>query len=139
MLYPTARLIQEGGYESDLSYKIYLLPGRFAATMEVEPTTLIRRAVAQVAGLPDPVEPVPFDRGRLLVTTDGQGAERRITSPAEWENRRRQIVAHVERATGPLPGPAFRVPLNVNVLEEVDCGSYVRRKIAYHVDPHDRV
>jgi len=136
---PTARLIQEGGYESDLSHKIYLMPGRFAPKMEVELTTLIRRAVAQVAGQPPPLEPVPFDRGRLLVAVDGQGAERRIALPADWEARRQQIVAHVELATGPLPGPAFRVPLDLKVLEEIDCGSYVRRKIAYNVDPHDRV
>ncbi len=136
---PTARLIQEGGYESDLSHKIYLLPGRFAPRMEVELTALIRRAVAQSAGQPAPLEPVPFDRNRLLVAVDGQGAEHRITSPSEWESRRRQVVAHVELATGPLPGPAFRVPLDLKVLEEVDCGSYVRRKIAYNVDPHDRV
>lgn len=136
---PTARLIQEGGYESDLSHKIYLLPGRFDPRMELEVTALLRRAVACAAGRPEPLEPVPFDRSRLLVTVDGEGTERRIASPAEWEARRRQIVAQVELATGPLPGPAFRVPLDLRVLEEVDCGSYVRRKIAYNVDPHDRV
>ncbi|MBI5771365.1 MAG: dienelactone hydrolase family protein [Verrucomicrobia bacterium] len=136
---PTARLIQEGGYESDLSHKIYLLPGRFDPKMEVELTALIRRAVAHSAGQPPPLEPVPFDRSRLLVTTDGQGSERRITSPVDWEARRRQIVAHVELAMGPLPGAAFRVPLDLQVLEEVDCGSFVRRKIAYNVDLHDRV
>lgn len=136
---PTARIIQEGGYEGDLSHKIYLLPGRFEPRMEVELTTLIRRAVARVAGQPAPLEPVAFDRSRLLMTVDQSGAERRITFPAEWESRRRQIVAHVEQVTGPVPGPAFRVPLELQVLEEVDCGSYVRRKIAYNVDPHDRV
>jgi len=136
---PTARLIQEGGYESDLSHKIYLMPGRFDPRMEVELTALIQRAVAQSAGQPAPLEPVPFDRGRLLVAVDAQGAEHPIATPAEWESRRRQIVAHVEQATGPLPGPAFRVPLDLKVLEEVDRGSYVRRKIAYNVDPHDRV
>lgn len=136
---PTARLIQEGGYESDLSHKIYLLPGRFAPKMEVEVTTLLRRAVAEVAGQPAPLAPAPLNRDRLLVTVDAQGAERRIATPAEWEARRRQIVAHVELVTGPLPGAAFRVPLDLKVLEEVDCGSFVRRKIAYNVDPHDRV
>jgi len=136
---PTARIIQEGGYESDLSHKIYLMPGRFDPRMELEVAALIRRAVARVAGQPEPLEPVPFDRSRLLVAVDGQGAEHRITAPAEWESRRRQIVAHVELAIGPLPGPASRVPLDLKVLEEIDCGSFVRRKIAYNVDPHDRV
>jgi len=136
---PTARIIQEGGYESDLSHKIYLLPGRFDPRMEVELAALIRRAVAAVAVQPAPLEAAPFDRDRLLVTVDQQGVEHRITTPEAWESRRRQIVAHVELATGPLPGPAFRVSLDLKVLEEVDCGSYVRRKIAYNVDPHDRV
>jgi len=136
---PTARIVQEGGYEGDLAHKVYLLPGRFAPQMEVELTGLIRRAVAQVAGRPSPLVPAPFDRNRLLATVDQTGAEQRITTPKDWEPRRQQIIAHVEQVTGSVPGEAFRVPLDLKVLEETDCGSYVRRKIAYNVDPQDRV
>ncbi|MCC6493132.1 MAG: dienelactone hydrolase family protein, partial [Pirellulales bacterium] len=136
---PTARIVQEGGYEGDLAHKVYLLPGRFDPKMEVELTDLIRRAAAQLAGRSAPLEPAPYDRERLLVSVDSSGAEHKITTAAEWEPLRKQIIAHVEQATGPVPGEAFRVPLDLKVLEEVDCGSYVRRKIAYNVDPQDRV
>lgn len=136
---PTARIIQEGGYEGDQSHRVYLLPGRFDPKMEVELTALIRRAVAHVAGRSAPVVPAPYDRHRLLVTVDPSGAEHRITTPEAWAPRRQQIVAHVEQVTGPVPGQAFRVPLELKTLEEVDCGSYIRRKIAYNVDPFDRV
>lgn len=136
---PTARIIQEGGYEGDLSHKVYLLPSRFEPKMEVELSALIRRAVAQVADRPSPVAPVPYDRNRLLVTVDQTGTQRPITTPQEWEPLRQQIIAHVEQVMGPVPGDAFRVPLDLKVLEEIDCGSYVRRKIAYNVDPQDRV
>ena len=64
---PTARIIQEGGYEGDQSHKVYMLPGRFDPKMEVELTALIQRAVAKVAGQPAPLEPVAFDRGRLRI------------------------------------------------------------------------
>lgn len=136
---PTALIVQEGGYEGDLAHKVYLLPGRFDPKMEVELTALIRRAVAQLSGQPAPLDPAPYDRNRLLVAVDKSGAEHPITSPQEWEPVRRQIVAHVEEVTGPVPGQAYRVPLDLQVLEDVDCGSYIRKKIAYNVDPLDRV
>jgi dienelactone hydrolase len=44
---------------------------------------------------------------------------------------------------GPLPGPNFRVPLDVKVLEEVRLdgpgGGLLRRKLTYQSDPDDRV
>jgi dienelactone hydrolase len=36
---------------------------------------------------------------------------------------------------GPLPGAQKRVPLNVKVEAETDCGSYVRREITYMAEP----
>jgi hypothetical protein len=40
---------------------------------------------------------------------------------------------------GPLPGSSKRVPLEVRVEEETDCGSYVRRLITYAAEPGSRV
>lgn len=136
---PTARIVQEGGYEGDYSHKVYLLPSRFDPQIEVELTALIRRAVSELSGHPDAEDSVSFDRTRLLVNVDQNGVEHPITTPQQWEPRRRQIVAQIEQVTGPVPGPAFRVPLDLKVLEEVDCGSYIRKKISYNVDPYDRV
>jgi len=40
---------------------------------------------------------------------------------------------------GPLPGAAKRVPLDVKVERETDCGSFVRREITYFAEPGARV
>jgi dienelactone hydrolase len=136
---PTARIIREGGYEGDLAHKVYLLPAPLDPKMEVELTALIRRAVSQLSGAAALVEPVPIEGTRLLAPVDAAGGEPPIATPQAWESRRRQIVALVEQVTGPVPGPAFRVSLDAQVLAEVDCGTYIRKHIAYHVDPYDRV
>jgi len=36
---------------------------------------------------------------------------------------------------GPLPGAEKRCALDVKVLEETDCGGYVRRLITYQAEP----
>ena len=40
---------------------------------------------------------------------------------------------------GPLPGGEKRCPLDVQVEQETDCGSYVRRSITYAAEPGSRV
>lgn len=38
-------------------------------------------------------------------------------------------------AMGPLPGDEKRCPLDVQILQEADCGSYIRRTITYQAEP----
>ena len=45
----------------------------------------------------------------------------------------------MQEVMGPLPGTEKRVSLDVRLLEEVDCGSYVRRLIDYASEPGGRV
>jgi hypothetical protein len=136
---PTARIIGEGGYEGKTSHMAYMLPAPFHPNMEVELTTLVRRAVAELSGDEHIDAPVYHDKNQLLMFVTEDGQANRITSPEKWEIRRRHIIANIEKVTGPLPGRAFRVPLDLEVLTEVDCGSYTRKTIAYNVDPYDRV
>lgn len=42
----------------------------------------------------------------------------------------------LRQAIGPMPD---RVPLNSETLESVDCGSYVRKRVAYNVERHERI
>ena len=41
----------------------------------------------------------------------------------------------MQQIMGPLPGPEKRGPLDVQIDEEVDCGSYTRRLITYVSEP----
>jgi dienelactone hydrolase len=59
-------------------------------------------------------------------------------TPAEWESRRKVILEGMQAIMGKLPGNEKRVPLDVRVEEEVDCGTYVRRLISYISEPGSR-
>jgi dienelactone hydrolase len=136
---PTARIVREGGYEGDAAHRVYLLPGPFQPRVEVELTDLVERAIATLSDREPPGTPAPLRRDDLLALPTAEDPSRRIATTEQWEQRRQAIVAAVRQVTGPVPGPAFRVPLDVRVLDEVDCGTYVRKTIAYTVDPDDRV
>lgn len=75
----------------------------------------------------------------LTVVADGQGKSRPVMTPADWAERRRQIVANFELAAGPLPGPEFRVPLDVEIQETVAVDELTRIKLSFQSDPYDRV
>ncbi|MFN0053878.1 MAG: alpha/beta hydrolase family protein, partial [Planctomycetales bacterium] len=49
------------------------------------------------------------------------------------------IVAGMQQVMGPLPGEEKRTELAVEIEEEVDLGSYVRRKLTYASEPGGRV
>lgn len=60
------------------------------------------------------------------------------TTPAEWESRRKVILEGMQAIMGKLPGDEKRLPLDVRVEEETDCGMYVRRLISYASEPGSR-
>jgi dienelactone hydrolase len=68
-----------------------------------------------------------------LLQIDATG--RKATTPAEWETRRKAAVAGFEAVAGPLPGKEMRAELAPKILEEADCGSYVRRLVHYTSQP----
>jgi len=65
------------------------------------------------------------------------GTRARIRTPADWQQRRRQIIASMEQVMGPLPRPQQPVPLEMQVIEEQRLDGLVRRKLAYHTDRRD--
>ncbi|CAN5916859.1 hypothetical protein BH23PLA1_BH23PLA1_38300 [soil metagenome] len=79
------------------------------------------------------------DHTRLLVVKDGQGNEVPVESPADWAVRRAHILAHLQEVMGPLPGGERRVPLAIEILEEIDEPKFVRKKITFATEPGDRV
>jgi dienelactone hydrolase len=62
-----------------------------------------------------------------------------VQTTNDWQRRRSEILAGVQQVMGPLPGREKRCPLDMKVDEEVDCGSYVRRRITYAAEPNSRV
>ncbi len=79
------------------------------------------------------------EREQLLLFQSAPGTWSPVRTPAEWAKRRAEIVAAAQKIMGPLPGPEKRVPLDVRVERETDCGTYVRREITYQSEPGSRV
>lgn len=86
-------------------------------------------------------EPAPprLPRDNLLVFRGADQTVQPVKSLADWQRRRAEILAGMQRVMGRLPGSEKRCPLDVQVEEEADCGSYVRRLITYASEPNSRV
>ncbi len=56
-----------------------------------------------------------------------------------WEAQRPALLEAMQQVMGPLPAPERRGPLDVQIQEQVDCGSYTRRLITYVSEPACRV
>ncbi len=79
--------------------------------------------------------------------TSGGGDTRveTISSIGEWECKSsalREILLQTMGAPGGTPGGASceaAVDLNVEVVDEVDCGHYIKRRLRYNTGPHERI
>ena len=78
-------------------------------------------------------------RHPLMTYPDGTGAWLPVKTPADWARRRKAILSAMQTIMGPVPGAEKRCPLDVQVQEETDMGSYVRRSITYASEPGSRV
>ena len=150
---PTARIIREGGYEGDTSHMAYFLPAPIEPRMEIELTGLVQRAVGRTdhgSGLDASTSEgrmkllsLPYYAVRRYpADTAAEQAEVqriRVLAAEEWKMRRAQILANLQHLLGPLPGPTFRVPLDLKVVKEETRDGYTQKTITYQVDPYDRV
>ncbi len=76
-----------------------------------------------------------LDAFDVLALPHKDGKALKADSAAAWQPRRELIMAGVQAIMGRLPGSEKRVPLEVTVEEETDCGTYVRRLIRYTSEP----
>jgi acetyl esterase/lipase len=83
--------------------------------------------------------PVYPNKSKLLVYRDAEGKEHPVHTAADWQRRREHILANMQRVMGPLPDAARKVPLDVQVTEEVKAEKYVRRKLTFAVEKGDRL
>ena len=80
-----------------------------------------------------------LSRSDLLEYRDDAGTVKKASTPEEWEKRRREALNGFLSITGPLPSADQRCALDMQLEEETDCGSYVRRLINYQSSPGGRV
>lgn len=85
-------------------------------------------------------EPAPrLPRENLLVFRGPDGQPQPVRSVDDWRKRRAEIVRGMQAVMGTLPGDERRCPLDVEVVEEIDAGKYIRRLITYASEPGSRV
>jgi dienelactone hydrolase len=89
------------------------------------------------AGRPPFTQRLPRDN--LLVYRGDNNQPAPVRTIDDWQRRRREILAGAQAVMGPLPGDEKRSPLDMQVEKEVDCGSYVRRRITYASELNSRV
>lgn len=82
-----------------------------------------------------PQAPARLDHTKPLFYRNATGQILPAISVDDWQQRRAAILAGMQAVMGPLPGQEKRSPLKMEVKEEVDCGSYVRRFITYSPEP----
>lgn len=70
---------------------------------------------------------------------DKAGVWQPVKTRADWARHREAILTAMQTIMGPMPGAEKRCPLDVQVREETDMGSYVRRAITYASEPGARV
>ncbi len=89
--------------------------------------------------VPDPTPPEYAGHLDLSYVLGAGGERRPLRTPADWDERRRQIVWQFEQAAGEFPGPARKVPLQWEILEERQEDGVVRRKVCYRTEHNSRV
>jgi dienelactone hydrolase len=91
------------------------------------------------AEAPPPKSSARLDRTKLLLYRNASGAIVPVNNAEEWQHRNTAILAGMQEVMGPLPGKEKRSALDVEIQEETDCGSYIRRFLTYSPEPKGRI
>ncbi len=93
------------------------------------------RALLAVLELQAPTGPVRLPRDQTLMYRDPSGEIKTARTLDQWQLRREQIVRGMQTVTGEFPQVRTSEKLRVKEISEHDCGSYLRRRIAYQLGP----
>lgn len=74
-------------------------------------------------------------RRDILAIPHGENRGQIARSTSEWREKANAIRWGVETVMGRLPESTDRKPPSYQILGEVDCGTYVRKKILYRSEP----
>jgi len=78
-------------------------------------------------------------RDKLLLYRGNHNEVVPVRTTDDWLKRRAEILRGMQTVMGKLPGDEKRCPFEVQVHEEIDGGTYVRRLITYQSEPGSRV
>jgi hypothetical protein len=80
-----------------------------------------------------------IDHTQLSVFYQSNGEAASVLTPADWEQRRRQILEGMQLAMGDLPDRNNLSKLDMKVLSEIKGDGFIRQSITYVSEPGDRV
>ena len=78
---------------------------------------------------------LPSEPSAILNLPSGE----RMSDQEQWGLRRQAVLAGMQQAMGPLPGPEKRVPLDVEVLNSHEETLFTRQQITFQAELGDRV
>ncbi|HVU99768.1 MAG TPA: alpha/beta hydrolase [Verrucomicrobiae bacterium] len=96
-------------------------------------------AIGCAAGVAREPAPDASLRTNLLVFHDRGGALEPVRSKADWEKRRKEILAAMQSIMGPLPGREKRCALDVQIEKTEDHGGYIQKQVTFASEPGSRV
>jgi dienelactone hydrolase len=108
------------------------------AALRMLAATWILFAMARLA-IADDAVPIYPEHLNLAYYLDADGKKHDIKIAADWEIRRRHVLANMQRVMGPLPDRSKLAPLELQELETVKVGDVSRRKIEYVTEPGYRL
>ena len=79
-----------------------------------------------------------LDRENLLQYRTASGEVKPVTTPEEWQHRRKAILVGMQQVMGKYPGTEQRIDQAIEVVEEADAGTYIRRLITYQSETDAR-
>jgi len=100
---------------------------------------MIGIAVGLTAMGDGPHAPLYPDKADLLHYLDETGGRQPVKTVSDWEQRRAHVLANMQLVMGPLPEDSARVAPDVQVVDEVDCGFFVRKRLTFAVESWDRL
>lgn len=80
-----------------------------------------------------------FQKSDLLFYIDSKGKKRPVTTLAEWEIKRRQIIERMQLAMGKLPSRRNLPAMNIQVIDELKEENYTRQNIIFTVAENEKV
>ena len=110
------------------------------ARLPIPSHTLLALGAFAISSFTIAAEPARLPRENLLLRRDATGAAVPMRTPADWPQRRAEIIRGLETVMGAFPGAASpkRVALDLRIEEEIDRGTYVVRRISYQSEPGSR-
>ena len=81
-----------------------------------------------------PRDPDPSPNSLLEIKT-ADGTSSLASTSRQWQQRRSSVLNAMHSIMGRFPEPADRSAPEVTIVDESDCGDYVRRKIRYASQP----